>query len=67
MRLNQNESDVVINWSGGLHHAKKSEASGTSPHGVWDDHEVSLRILLCQRLCVGYSRAVETPPARIVH
>ncbi|CAE7389932.1 HDAC1 [Symbiodinium microadriaticum] len=27
-RLNQSLSDVVINWSGGLHHAKKSEASG---------------------------------------
>jgi acetoin utilization deacetylase AcuC-like enzyme len=21
-------SDIAINWSGGLHHAKKSEASG---------------------------------------
>lgn len=27
-RLNNQESDIVINWSGGLHHAKKSEASG---------------------------------------
>ena len=27
-RLNNKESDIVINWSGGLHHAKKSEASG---------------------------------------
>lgn len=27
-RLNEGLSDVVINWSGGLHHAKKSEASG---------------------------------------
>jgi histone deacetylase 1/2 len=27
-RLNQQKSDVVINWAGGLHHAKKSEASG---------------------------------------
>jgi histone deacetylase 1/2 len=27
-RLNRKESDIVINWSGGLHHAKKSEASG---------------------------------------
>jgi histone deacetylase 1/2 len=26
--LNQSLSDVVINWAGGLHHAKKSEASG---------------------------------------
>ena len=28
IRLNKNESDIVINWGGGLHHAKKSEASG---------------------------------------
>lgn len=28
MRLNHLEADIVINWSGGLHHAKKSEASG---------------------------------------
>lgn len=27
-RLNRQVSDVCINWSGGLHHAKKSEASG---------------------------------------
>jgi len=28
VKLNQGESDVAINWAGGLHHAKKSEASG---------------------------------------
>ena len=28
VRLNEDMSDIVINWSGGLHHAKKSEASG---------------------------------------
>ncbi len=28
VRLNQNVSDIVINWAGGLHHAKKNEASG---------------------------------------
>jgi histone deacetylase 1/2 len=27
-KLNNKSSDIVINWSGGLHHAKKSEASG---------------------------------------
>ncbi|KAJ2733117.1 hypothetical protein H4R23_002689 [Coemansia sp. Cherry 401B] len=27
-RINHGESDIVINWSGGLHHAKKSAASG---------------------------------------
>ena len=28
VRLNQGLCDVAINWSGGLHHAKKGEASG---------------------------------------
>lgn len=28
VRLNEGLSDIVINWAGGLHHAKKSEASG---------------------------------------
>jgi len=28
VRLNHGLSDTVINWSGGLHHAKKAEASG---------------------------------------
>lgn len=28
VRLNEGSSDIVINWAGGLHHAKKSEASG---------------------------------------
>ncbi|KAL0482140.1 histone deacetylase [Acrasis kona] len=28
VKLNHNQADVAINWAGGLHHAKKSEASG---------------------------------------
>lgn len=28
MKLNNKSSDVCINWAGGLHHAKKGEASG---------------------------------------
>jgi len=28
MRLNHGLTDIAINWAGGLHHAKKSEASG---------------------------------------
>lgn len=27
-KLLNGEADIAINWSGGLHHAKKSEASG---------------------------------------
>jgi histone deacetylase 1/2 len=26
--INEGISDIAINWSGGLHHAKKGEASG---------------------------------------
>ena len=29
-KLNQGQYDVAINWSGGLHHARKEEASGCS-------------------------------------
>ncbi len=28
VKLNQELADIAINWSGGLHHAKKAEASG---------------------------------------
>ena len=28
MKVNHGEADVCVNWSGGLHHAKKGEASG---------------------------------------
>ena len=28
VKLNKQQTDIVVNWSGGLHHAKKSEASG---------------------------------------
>ena len=28
VKLNKGAADIAINWAGGLHHAKKSEASG---------------------------------------
>lgn len=28
VKLNKQAADICINWGGGLHHAKKSEASG---------------------------------------
>lgn len=28
VKLNKQQADIAMNWSGGLHHAKKSEASG---------------------------------------
>ncbi len=27
-KLNRGTADICVNWAGGLHHAKKSEASG---------------------------------------
>lgn len=27
-RLSRHKCDIAVNWAGGLHHAKKSEASG---------------------------------------
>ena len=31
IKLNHGLADIAINWGGGLHHAKKSEASGARP------------------------------------
>lgn len=28
LKLNQGQSDIAVNWAGGLHHAKRGEASG---------------------------------------
>ena len=28
VKLNKQATEIAINWAGGLHHAKKSEASG---------------------------------------
>ena len=33
-KLNHGMCDIAINWSGGLHHAKKSEASGERPLAI---------------------------------
>jgi hypothetical protein len=30
-KLNHGQADIAINWAGGLHHAKKAEASGAPP------------------------------------
>ena len=34
IRLNNKQSDVVINWAGGLHHAKKVRAHTNQLDGV---------------------------------
>ena len=53
MRLNQQLSDIVINWAGGLHHAKKSEASGFCY--VNDCVLAILELLKCAPMCLGGS------------
>lgn len=35
-RLNRGKCDVAVNWAGGLHHAKKSEASGFCYINGWN-------------------------------
>ena len=38
-RLSRDKCDIAINWAGGLHHAKKSEASGFCyVNGKWRYH-----------------------------
>jgi acetoin utilization deacetylase AcuC-like enzyme len=38
-RLSRDKCDIAVNWAGGLHHAKKSEASGfcyvNGEHGIF--------------------------------
>ena len=50
-KLNSGATDVCINWSGGLHHAKKYEASG-----FCYVNDINLAILELLR-CVGVSAA----------
>lgn len=34
VKLNYGTADIAINWAGGLHHAKRSEASGARASGA---------------------------------
>ena len=43
-RLNRGKCDVAVNWAGGLHHAKKSEASGFC--------YINGRTTLCELCCI---------------
>lgn len=60
-RVNQGCSDIVINWAGGLHHAKKGEAAGFCC--ALPSHSVSTRprVLACasdrRAPCTGCSLA----------
>ena len=59
-RLNQGCSDIVINWSGGMHHAKKGEASG-----FCYTNDIVLAILELLKVPAAYRpTAPAGPPAR---
>lgn len=46
-RLSRDKCDIAINWAGGLHHAKKSEASGFC-YVNGETHKIIYQILLCE-------------------
>lgn len=55
-RLSRDKCDIAINWAGGLHHAKKSEASGfcyvNGTHASFPSDE---GVLTASRHRLGYS------------
>lgn len=71
VKLNKQATEIAVNWAGGLHHAKKSEASGfcyvndivlgTASNFTYN----SLKLILV--FFYSHPRAVEVPPARPVH
>jgi len=76
-RLNRGKCDVAVNWAGGLHHAKKSEASGfcyingecISGESVASPMpRLSVRpVLTSRRHRPRHHRAAPLPPARPLH
>ena len=45
-RLNSGAADIAINWAGGLHHAKKTEASGFCYVNDMCAYNLSFRVVL---------------------
>lgn len=54
VKLNHGQADVVINWSGGLHHAKKAEVV-TIPSAL------KALIAFCSGLRTSYSHGLLSP------
>uniref|UniRef100_H3AZX3 Histone deacetylase 1 n=1 Tax=Latimeria chalumnae TaxID=7897 RepID=H3AZX3_LATCH len=52
VKLNKQQTDIAINWAGGLHHAKKSEASGFCY--VNDIVLAILELLKMEQECTGF-------------
>lgn len=67
-RLNRQKCDIAINWAGGLHHAKKSEASGFCYINGMQSMLGNLELLLTRhRYRPRHFRAPSLPSARLVH
>ena len=67
-RLNRKKCEIAVNWAGGLHHAKKSEASGFCyVNGKFGQMARQRRMLTSSRHCPWYHRAPAIPQARSVH
>jgi hypothetical protein len=57
-RLSRDKCDIAINWAGGLHHAKKGEASGFCyVNGLFCNHlwRTFFLIDIQSRHCAGHS------------
>ena len=52
MKLNHGQADVVINWSGGLHHAKKAEVHSFP---AVNDQEILAHLDTCTRKLFLYT------------
>lgn len=46
VKLNKQATEIAVNWAGGLHHAKKSEASGFCYVSFVPKYYISLSIIL---------------------
>jgi len=68
-RLNRGKCDVAVNWAGGLHHAKKGEASGFCyVNGMQRLEHCDLVLkLMLSRHRARHHRAAEVSPARTLH
>ena len=64
-RLSRDKCDIAVNWAGGLHHAKKAEASGFCY--VNGQSDPARWTMLTFRYCSGYSRVIAIPPTGSVH
>ena len=61
-RLSRDKCDIAVNWAGGLHHAKKSEATGfcyVNGTAGPDLHPSSSADVGISRHCAGYLGAAK--------